>query len=707
MRRSLRTSLLLALALAGCTVFEVPPSEPATPTLGLTVSPVGPTRADGLTVRFDWRGGGPITLLVDEVVILPALDASETLVATSTLPDGLHRFRATAKHGKVLVSSNVVDVTLDRTAPVVRSVTPEAGRALTEPFTVSVVFSEPVQVWSAELSTWSSGGGPLTPAVSADGRTVSLQLPLVIVESRATLRVADLAGNAAADVQLGPWYSGDLQLSLEPPLSPLTSIGGVQSISATWVSTGPPALDVRLDGVLLGTLARGGSIPLDTRSHPDGAHRLELGATGYFTWGQDLTFDNTPPVYLRCGGFDARSDDMPVGARAVAYLTDASWHGEVRVELGASPAPASLPAEVELPVPAIQDEAGNASTPTACTLRYPVWRATLGAGPVDFRESLYFPSGSKADAAAFWAYPNNGEFGSYSPYLAVRISRGAESEMWSMSSGGSPWSVQPFEYPSAGPAKTVSEPVSGAGTVAWVDRTAVATQVHARNEVMQGVVAILPAGTVATPVAPGPRQAAWIELDAAGRGRLGLLTGIGAPVNYASDEGDDVTGAALTSSASQPVAYLTVASPAGTPAQLRAAGGGPALNVDASKSASAPAFVELPGHALLAWVEDGRVVVRVAAAGGPWGPATVQGGQPARLPRLGFDAIRGRAVLGFVESRAGGDTFVFQAYDDATGTWSALPELSAEGAVTSLSLLWPGVLWGPADGTFRLRTWNG
>src|SRR5262245_37992513 len=195
--------LISAVALYGC-----PPAEVGT-LLGASITaPSAPVFTNGsVELTLDVTGGpDKVVLLRDGEEIGPvAAPYKSATLDTTTWTEGPHAVTVRASLRTTRVDSNVLDVTVDRTAPTVMRRWPEGPAWWSGGFGVEL--SEPVTAVAGPLSV-QVGTAAATAApgqLSADGRTYSAQLmptytslPVTGQVSLAAAAFADRAGNTSA-----------------------------------------------------------------------------------------------------------------------------------------------------------------------------------------------------------------------------------------------------------------------------------------------------------------------------------------------------------------------------------------------------------------------------------------------------------------------------------------------------------------------------
>ena len=207
------------------------------------VSPADGTHTNALSIAVQVQSAG---LVPEKLVLLLAGKPVATLTQppwlytldASALVDGAYPLQAQGFAGQTNWLSAAVTLTVDRTAPTVRSRTPAPGTSGDLALPAQVVFSEPIDLASAQ-----DGGvglsvdvSTLTPvlSLSADGATLSIRPPVpVFAPTQLTVQlsaaITDVAGNALV-LPASPW-SWQAPSVLSFPLSFAASVTHSLSVS--------------------------------------------------------------------------------------------------------------------------------------------------------------------------------------------------------------------------------------------------------------------------------------------------------------------------------------------------------------------------------------------------------------------------------------------------------------------------------------------
>jgi hypothetical protein len=757
--------LAAAVAVLGCNFYDG--------RAALRVMPEGTLgAASSLALRVESERDLELEILVDDVPLAGSHRTNADLVLGVTdLLEGRHVLRVRERGGAGAVESGDRELRIDRTAPSA-SFTPGGGMDYRgTAFTTTVRFTEAIDPASLEVkafvATLPPGDHVLGVTLSADATQVDVSLPAATFDYggvHVEVIASDALGNAAThETTFWPReFYAHVAVSPTPANGPVTiTVSGDRS---------PERVELWIRGALVGA-RQGGSAPWmfdwDAAQAPSGTYPVEVRAPGWITKGTvpSVVVDTDPPVFRSCEPRERRypfvtpprpepflartecvivSFDEPIQRASasvrsgeVALVVDVgSWASGVTAcptDFASWPSPAAITVEV----PSVRDALGNATTaPVSCSLPVPLWASYWGA-PLTFSEGAIAAnevagdlgsSDGKSTAELFWISPPSGEG-------TGLLRKGKAALGGSFAPVGNPLNASPGGTARelvriSGMQAAFIEVAEGFPGQVWMrqwDGTAWKDGSHGifgplNRDPSRNATEITAARDYGVALA-------WLEEAADGRHAIESLFGQRLPTLTAAD-GTTAVDVAIASSAPRldpawfeadgpTLAWVERAADGRT--SLRAAvhhdgvwwPAGGALEARHGAAVSEPVLDRLNGWSmLLAWIEDGEVLVRSwtdAATGWSESVRLSSGEGSARALQLAHTGLG--TVLGFVESGATGDRVELRALEDEV--WNVVPSPNT-GDGTAIASFHVGtggmrfpVTWADADGNVTMRLYNG
>lgn len=725
-----RAHAFLLLATAGCMVLDGRPE--------IHLWPPGPIYTTGwVTLRVEAPHATEARIVVDGTDAGHAFQVGSDFTFYLAPVAGRavrHRIVARVQYGTQVSDSPAVDVIVE--LPLVHppqfTVSPPGGSFFsTAPFAVTLDFDRSIDPASVSPSTvrlmrgYPAQSVPATVTLSSDGRRIVLETSSPLDELgpvELAMDVHDYGGLWAS--ARGPlWYAPALTVGF--PSFPPDAVSGVTGITGEWYAGAPDQVDVLIDGVIVGRIATGETLPWDTRLWPEGEHELRLDAPGYapsYPW--RVVVDNTPPRVVSCAPVTTAPDDASVQDGIDVFFSECiCWNscsfGSCRTWTRESPPPdLVLPTTYRFGFPGARDVAGNALPVTdGCTVSYPAWRKPWGTAPLAWGgpgppEELVIlsvlPARADVPDAVDLLYVAPGD--PQEP-AAVRKVHGQAGGAWALDP--SPLNVGPLA-----PAPQLR--VDGYFGIwledqggSWTIRRWIADPQYRSAVEIPGS-----AGPVEMARFDWAWRPGWVETSAAGIRELRIGTGqdalgawtVSPPANTAAADASAPAlgqqGAAFLETPAGGVSQLRVRRWDGTAGQWVSVGD--VLNRDPSIAASEPTL-DWSGDPTLVWVEGDRVLARRGDSAGGWSAPQdllADTGTRAGSPRA-FSGRNAPRIL-FVAHGIDGDRFEVRQWDWQAGAWGALEALQANGTVTSWDMHdWPfAVVWSDSSGGPYLRVYN-
>jgi hypothetical protein len=715
-RPDVHRAFLAALVLAGsaCTLVEREPElrlvlvSPAYGSASHAIVRVETEDAARAHVVVNGRETGTVAVN-EEVIVHLGRERME-------VPEGRYEIGARVYRGGSVQDSAIATVAVDRSAPRFRVAPPFGEVVDPNPFRVVLTFDEPLDPASVGASTVrlvdATNGSriPANVSLSADAREIVVQADRPLPEYGAIgleLEVRDRAGLAGV-IAVPPWephhWSAPQRFGILFATPDGPYVGGIVTIHVLAFSS--EQVIVTVDGVRLGAVTGEGSLAWDTRLWPDGPVTVRAEWPGRISRVSPLPLHvvNGAPGLVACSvdaeapwaGFIEAEFDRPLGefGSASGYRCIARTTTQLVCWLVAPFLPVDVSTTIQFGG-AVRSATGVAAEGAAsCSAVLPAWRAPFGEGALTDRGAplrgiavavgSLRPGPPDTDRVTAFRIRLDGtleELTAVAPAApatgrtiaasATQLTVVRGDPLWVESSGGELRirGANPQEVIIARPADADVRLVDCTWAPAWTERSSDGRRVlllASADGSTTTAANVDPAASIGDAAASGYRVA-FVETGADGIGRL-----------YVRDSPDGIWDAPQ----------------------------GP-LNAVATAAASEPAIL----GGVLAWVEDGAVLARVAEPGSAWmEPEVLASGGSAHSPKViaPNDGIGWTTVV-FVERGVDEDRFEVRRFDPFLRQWSSYPPLRTGGRVASYSLsgdAWSSafaILWGDETGDVRLR----